>query len=273
MVLPSFPCVELVPFQPPALDIIDRMNTTALQPGSNPAQDFHSATFAEGCGEEPLLDLRERLGHAAPEVHRFVARRMSNFADAADVAQQTMLIASLKLSTFRNGDLNGWLFAIARNLLVDHYRTQNRFQFAEIEDLALAENESALRTSRESVSDACDHRARLHCYLTCISQRLCLSEEVAILLAEVYGHADKVSAASMNLSVPSFKLLLHKARTNLQEAAGGNCSLAHRGMAAPCEACIKGSAAKAPPAHQTQAQIGALLALRAKLRQGLGVRP
>jgi RNA polymerase sigma-70 factor, ECF subfamily len=244
---------------------------------SNRTQDCHSATFAEECGEEPLLDLRERLAQAVPEVHRFVARRMRNFADAADIAQQTMLIASKKLSTFRNGDFHGWLFAIARNLLVDHYRTQNRFQFAEIEEVSLSESESALRSSCESVPDACDHRARLYCYLTCISQRLCLSEEVAILLAEVYGYADKASAASMSLSVPSFKLLLHKARTHLQEAAGGNCSLAHRGMAAPCAACIQGSAgevayhAKAPSIHQNQ--IDALLALRAKLRQSLGVSP
>jgi RNA polymerase sigma-70 factor, ECF subfamily len=253
------------------------MNTIALPLTPNPTQDCQSANFAEECGKEPLLHSWERLAQAAPEVHRFVARRMRNFADAADVAQQTLLIASLRLSTFRNGDFHGWLFAIARNLLVDHYRTQNRFQFAEIEEVALAENESALRTSRDSVPDACDHRARLYCYLTCISQRLCLSEEVAILLAEVYGYPDKGSAASMSLRVPSFKLLLHKARAHLREAAGGNCSLAHRGMAAPCAACTKGSAgevayhAKATLTHQSQ--IDALLALRAKLRQGLGISP
>jgi RNA polymerase sigma-70 factor, ECF subfamily len=253
------------------------MNITTLSLRSKAAQDCSSATFVEERADEPLLHLWDCLGQAAPEVHRFVAKRMGNFADAADVAQQTMLIASMKLSTFRNGDFHGWLFAIARNLLVDHYRTQNRFQFAEIEDVALGESESALRTSRESVPDACDHRARLRCYLTCISQRLCLSEEVAILLAEVYGYTDKDSAASMSLSVPSFKLLLHKARTHLQEAAGGNCSLAHRGKAAPCAACTQGSAgevvyhAKAPSTRQSQ--IGALLALRAELRQGLGVSP
>jgi RNA polymerase sigma-70 factor, ECF subfamily len=252
------------------------MNATALALTS-PTQDWQSANVAEECEKDPLLHPWERLAQAAPEVHRFVAKRMPNFADAADVAQQTLLIASLKISTFRNGDFHGWLFAIARNLLVDHYRTQNRFRFAEIEEVALAENESALQTSRESVPDACYHRARLHCYLTCISQRLCLSEEVAILLAEVYGYPDKGSAASMSLRVPSFKLLLHKARTHLREAAGGNCSLTHRGMAAPCAACIKRSAgevayhAKAPSTHQSQ--IDALLALRAKLRQGLGISP
>ena len=48
-------------------------------------------------------------------VHRFVARRVANHADAADIAQQTLLLACAKLSSCRGENLSAWLFTIARS--------------------------------------------------------------------------------------------------------------------------------------------------------------
>jgi len=82
----------------------------------------------------------------AAEVHRFVARRVANHADAADIAQQTLLLACAKLSSCRGENLSAWLFTIARHLIVDHYRAKNRIQFVDVSPAALAETEPALRT-------------------------------------------------------------------------------------------------------------------------------
>src|SRR5512138_899911 len=59
------------------------------------------------------------IGLETRHVHRFVARQMANPADAADLAQQTLLVACERLGTFRNGNLRAWLFSIARHLIVD----------------------------------------------------------------------------------------------------------------------------------------------------------
>jgi RNA polymerase sigma-70 factor (ECF subfamily) len=164
-----------------------------------------------------------RIESSAADVHRFVARRVANPLDAADIAQQTLLVACAKLDTCRGERVSPWLFKIARHLIVDHYRAKKRFRFVEAE--ALAETEPALRTRADVVQAACECRRKLGSWLDCITQRLRLEEQVAVLLADVYGHRDKDSAELLRMSVPSFKLLLHGARSRLREVAGGDCAL------------------------------------------------
>ncbi len=165
------------------------------------------------------------------EVHRFVARRVSNHADAADIAQQTLLLACAKSETFRGKNFSGWLFTIARHLIVDHYRTQNRFQFLAVE--ALVETEPALWTPRDAVRVVCECRALVSGWLDCLNQRLRLEEQVAVLMADIYGHRDEDSAAVLRMRLPSFKLLLHGARGRLHGVVGGRCTVVKTTDGAP----------------------------------------
>ena len=157
----------------------------------------------------------------ATEVYRFVTKRVANCTDAADVAQQTLLLACAKRDTCRE-NFSTWLFAIARHLIVDYYRTKSRFQF--VEAVALMETESALQTPPDWMA-IFEGRERLKGWLDCITQKLRLEEQVAVLLADVYDHCDKDSAAELRMTVPSFKLLLHVARTRLQKAVLENPTL------------------------------------------------
>jgi RNA polymerase sigma factor (sigma-70 family) len=153
----------------------------------------------------------------AADVHRFVARRVANFADAADIAQQTLLLACSKIHTCEGPNLSPWLFAIARNLIVDYYRARGRVSFVEV--AAVAETEPALRTRPGAALTTYENRQRLSGWLRRVT-RLHPEQQVALVLAEVYGHQDKESAALLRMSVPSFKLLLHGARARLAEIAG-----------------------------------------------------
>ena len=166
---------------------------------------------------------------AVTELHQFVARRVSNFADAADIAQQTLLLACAEISTCRGGNLSRWLFTIARHLIVDHYRAENRFRFVEVL-AALEETESALQTPADSVLAVAECRERLRLLLECITHRICLERQVALLLADVYGHCDKYSAAVLRMSLPCFKLLLHGARARLRALANAH----EGGKVGPC---------------------------------------
>lgn len=167
------------------------------------------------------------IGSLSGEVHRFVASRVVNHADAEDIAQQTMLTACAKIGTYQGGDLRAWLFTIARHLVTDHYRAQNRHRFSQAGCATLleSENEPAMHTAPEAVQMMCDCRARLGSWVECLTARLPLEEQVSVLLADVHGYHDKESAALLSMSLPSYKLLLHGARVRLNEIAGSHCPL------------------------------------------------
>jgi RNA polymerase sigma-70 factor (ECF subfamily) len=193
------------------------------------------------------------LAAAAPRLHRFVARRVRNADDAADIAQQALLLAFEKSGTCRSQDGSGWLFSIARNLIVDHYRARGRFRF--LEAGALVDTEPALRTARDHVHVTCEQRQRLACWVGCVRERLPLDEQVAVLLSHVHEYADRDSAAEMELSLASFKLLLHRARARLHAIAGGRCALVGPALAAR---------------RASDSRDSRLRALRSRLLEGLG---
>jgi len=217
-----------------------------------------------------------QLERAARNVRRFVALRVTNHADAEDIAQQTLLVALAKRDTFRGGSFASWLFTIARHLIIDHYRAQKRFQFVQVEPRSPARVEAALQTRPDAVMSACESRDRLRCWLGCVSRHLQVNEQVAVLLADVYGYQDKNSAALLDISLPRFKLLLHGARVRLQRHAGGACALV--GSATP-NARKSAPAVSLPAGAADGSRLAAragrrpttprLLALRAYLLEGM----
>jgi RNA polymerase sigma-70 factor (ECF subfamily) len=178
-----------------------------------------AGTRAIACHRQDDL---HRIERASPDVHRFVSQRVANRADAADISQEALLIACAKLASFRGDNLNAWLFAIARNLIIDYYRSQGRFTFVTVTP-AEGETEPALQIPHDAVLAECEFRQRLTSWLDRCTTSLDLEEQVAVLQSDVYDYRDKDSAAMLRMSVPSFKLLLHGARARLK--AIGNAGL------------------------------------------------
>jgi RNA polymerase sigma-70 factor (ECF subfamily) len=210
----------------------------------------------------------QRIERASADVHRFVSQRVGNRADAADISQETLLVACAKLQTFRGENLNAWLYTIARNLIIDYYRSQGRFQFVAVEPATEAETERALQIPYDAVLGECEFRQRLNSWLECCANGLDLDQQVAVLQSDVYDYRDKDSAAMLRMSVPSFKLLLHSARARLKEI--GSVSVHVAGNAR------RGNGVASPPA-QLRHRIGVnchlaateLVALQRKLMEGL----
>jgi RNA polymerase sigma-70 factor (ECF subfamily) len=163
---------------------------------------------------------------------------VANRADAADIAQQTLLVAWAKLDTFRGDNLHAWLFAIARNLIADYYRSQKHVQFVTVDATREDEREPALRVPPEPIIARCDFKRRIDAWLERSIARLPVGQQVAVLLADVYEYPDKDSAAMLRMTVPSFKLLLHASRACLRDSArrvrpsGVTCRLGSRELAA-----------------------------------------
>jgi DNA-directed RNA polymerase specialized sigma24 family protein len=153
---------------------------------------------------------------AAAELSRFVARRVDNVDDAADITQQTVLLACAELRSSRVENLTRWLHTIAHNLIVDHYRAQSRFRFTGLRS-ELAEVEPALQTRPDLPLAIVESRERLNVLLNCVTRLVWLEHQVAVLLSDIYGYADKHSAAQMQMTVSCFKLMLHGARGQLHD--------------------------------------------------------
>jgi RNA polymerase sigma factor (sigma-70 family) len=210
-----------------------------------------------------------RIERASPDLHRFVSQRVANRADAADISQEALLIACAKLATFRGDNLHAWLYAIARNLIIDYYRSQGRFTFVTVSP-AEGEVEPALQIPHDAVLAECEFRQRLSSWLERCAQSLDLDEQVAVLQSHVYEYRDKDSAAMLRMTVPSFKLLLHGARARLKQIGSA-------GLIAPRKSS-RGGNLPSPPG-QTRYRLGVncrlgaseLDALRRKLIDGLRV--
>jgi RNA polymerase sigma-70 factor, ECF subfamily len=212
-------------------------------------------------------DNLQRIERASPDVHRFVLQRVANRADAADISQEALLIACAKLASFRGDNLNAWLYTIARNLIIDYYRSQGRFTFVAVTP-AEGETEPALQVPHDAVLSECEFRQRLSTWLDCCANSLDLEEQVAVLQSDVYDYRDKDSAAMLRMSVPSFKLLLHGARARLKEIGSAGLLSARN--------TSRGGALPTPPGQHryrlgVNSHLGAteLAALQRKLVDGL----
>lgn len=213
-------------------------------------------------GAHQIIHGFELSAGPAATLQLFVGRRVGNIEDAEDIAQQVLLLGWSELHAFRGADPQPWLLAIARNLITDHYRAQNRYQVLELTE-SLAQTEPALQTRPDAALAARECREQLDALLDRISH-VCLAHQVAVLLADVYGHCDRHSAAVLRMSVPSFKLLLHGARMRLRAIAGRLRSAAER---APGASLRNGGAQHIGVTCRLAAP--ELLALRCQLLEGL----
>jgi RNA polymerase sigma factor (sigma-70 family) len=75
-----------------------------------------------------MLDFTEIYDEQLERVYGFVAYRVASRADAEDLTQQTFERALAHWSQFDRGrgSIGTWLLSIARNLVIDHYRTGSR---------------------------------------------------------------------------------------------------------------------------------------------------
>lgn len=75
-----------------------------------------------------MLDFGETYEEELPRVYGYVAYQVMDPEEAEDLTQQTFERALIHWGEFddRRATVTTWLLAIARNLIVDHYRARSR---------------------------------------------------------------------------------------------------------------------------------------------------
>jgi RNA polymerase sigma-70 factor, ECF subfamily len=157
----------------------------------------------------------------------FVCHRVNSKEDAADICQETLLRAYLKLFTFRGSStFRTWLLSIANQAIKDHYRMRDRYQAKRVALTDINEETSLLWDN--STDNVWEIHQRIRNCLNCILNTLSIEEQLAVFLCDVYGLSDRETSGIFGTSIGVFKHLLHRARTTLDLKSGEKCVLVRK---------------------------------------------
>ena len=151
------------------------------------------------------------VDHVRPELHRYCTRMTGSAADGEDVVQETLARAYYELSQLKEMPaLRPWLFRIAHNRAIDHWRHETHRASEPLEaadqiaGAAVLEPDNAM-ARRQAV------QAALGCFMA-----LAPAQRGCVILKDVLDHSLDEIAAELELSVPAVKAALHRGRAALQ---------------------------------------------------------
>ncbi len=184
--------------------------------------DSSAPSEADGAGSETphdLIGVLERgrrqflavVAHVRPELHRYCARMTGSASDGEDIVQDTLAHAYYELSQLEAlPPLRPWLFRIAHNRAVDHWRRE-RHRRTEPLDAAREIAVDAAREPDNLLARQQATRAAISCFL-----ELAPAQRACVILKDVLDHSLDEIAGELGLSVPAVKAALHRGRAVLR---------------------------------------------------------
>lgn len=156
--------------------------------------------------EAALAQIYDTYG---PSIYRYVYRKTGNRDVAQDLMSETFhrLLAALKRGGGPREHLSGWLYRVAHNLVVDHYRDQPETPHASLDDADPSRPASQGRyvEHREQATRA---RAAL--------RKLTPLQQQVVALRYLEDMSLKETASVLGRTVGSIKSLQHRAINSLQ---------------------------------------------------------
>ncbi len=145
-----------------------------------------------------------------PQIYRFIYLKVSHREEAEDLTHQVFLNAWQKINNyaFRGFPFSSWLYQIARNQVIDHYRVKKIVINIEEDDVA--------DTETETIAELIDKNLGIEKIRTIISQ-LNPSHQDVIILRFIEDFSPKETAKILGRSETAVKLLQHRAIKNLKK--------------------------------------------------------
>jgi RNA polymerase sigma-70 factor (ECF subfamily) len=156
----------------------------------------------------------------------FVGRRIGDTDAADDVAQEVLLRLHLKLGDLRSEDrLDAFAYRIARNAIIDHYRSRaSAKEIPAVPDDLLARIDAGGDTDEDR--GEAEGRQELARCLEPLVRRLPEPYREALTLTDL-GKLSQVEAAGVaGLSVPGMKTRVQRARAQVHELLTACCQVA-----------------------------------------------
>ncbi len=143
------------------------------------------------------------------KIYRFIFYRVSHKEIAEDLAEDVFLRAFAKIASIQKTEaFEGWLYQIARNLIIDYYRQKRS-------TVPLDEVENTLEYE-SNVIDVIDLGQEQKVLLTLIKQ-LPPDQQVVIKLKFFEDMENSVIAELLNKSEGAIRVIQHRAITKLKE--------------------------------------------------------
>lgn len=160
-------------------------------------------------GETEAFGILYDLHHA--RIYRFVYLKVQTREEAEDLAHQTFLHAWQHIKTYspRGTPISSWLYRIARNKVIDHYRTRK----PQIE----LENALEAQSPGESLAESLDTKFSSEKVLKAIATLKPEYQDV-IIMRFVEEFSPEETASAMGRSSGAVRLLQHRAIKALKSA-------------------------------------------------------
>lgn len=148
----------------------------------------------------------------AESIFRFLSSRMSNSLDAEDLTGEVFLRAWRSLSSYRQKGypFSAYLFRIARNLLIDHYRQAQREDFLDDGDVSFLQGHEK---SPDAIFVSKQERQRLRKNLDKIRE----DYRDVLVLRFLGGLSPDETAKVMQRSSGAVRVLQHRALEALRK--------------------------------------------------------
>lgn len=145
-----------------------------------------------------------------PQIYRFVFLKVSSKEDAEDLTHQVFMNALEHMSGYRHHGFpfSSWLYRIARNAVIDHYRTRK-------DKVSLEDADPELFALGENIQSDTNRMLEIENVRAAIAKLSALHQDV-IIMRFVEELAIREVAAALKKSEGAIKLLQHRAISELQ---------------------------------------------------------
>ena len=185
------------------------MASSPAEPGATAATPPSDLIGVLEQGRRQFLALVE---HVRPELHRYCTRMTGSAADGEDVVQETLARGYYELSQMTTMPaLRPWLFRIAHNRAIDHWRHERARASEPLDAAAEIAGEAGLEPDNALARQQAVQAALGSFLALAPAQRGC------VILKDVLDHSLEEIAAELELSVPAVKAALHRGRAALRQ--------------------------------------------------------
>lgn len=154
-------------------------------------------------------------------VKAYVGRRVPNSNDRDDLVQEVLLRVHRGATGLKHQAAPGpWIYSIARNAIIDHWRKQRRVPSITVEDA-----EAALGELTEPNDDGDRLQRAVALYLAGAVRRLDSPYRETLTLTELQGVKYADAARALRVSLPAVKSRVLRGRALLRQALQRCCEI------------------------------------------------
>lgn len=160
--------------------------------------------------------------HYLPQIYRFIYLKVNNKSEAEDLTHEVFLNTWQNLKTFtqREFPFSSWLYRIARNEVIDFYRTNKkniRLELVEEDFIKIAETESSNLDQSLELEKVKN-----------LFQRLTQEQQDVLIMRFIEDLSPKEISAALNKSEGAIRIIQHRGLNELKKIiyknAGNNDS-------------------------------------------------